>query len=146
MSIKEIFIREVASATDTNTVYEAAQFMRKAHVGSLVVVNEQHNPIGILTDRDIVLSVVAAGLDPQVVKVTDVMTADPLVVHEEADLWGTIQIMRTHGVRRLPVVNDQHQLVGIIAADDMLELLIRQGSTLIELIGREQMRELNRLG
>lgn len=146
MSIKEIFIREVASATDTNTVHEAAQFMRKAHVGSLVVVNEQHNPIGILTDRDIVLSVVAAGLDPHVVKVTDVMTADPLVVHEEADLWGTIQIMRTHGVRRLPVVNDQHQLVGIIAADDMLELLIKQGYTLIELIGREQMKELNRLG
>lgn len=145
MSIKEIFIREVASATDTNTVHEAAQFMRKAHVGSLVVVNEQHNPIGILTDRDIVLSVVAAGLNPSTVKVTEVMTPEPLVVHEEADLWGTIQIMRTHGVRRLPVVNDQHQLVGIIAADDMLELLAKQSYTLIELIGQEQIKELNRL-
>jgi len=145
MSIRDMFIREVASASDGNTVYEAAMFMRKAHVGSLVVVNEQHNPIGILTDRDIVLSVVAAGLEPREVKVTDVMTRDPLVVHEEADLWGTIQIMRAHGVRRLPVVNNQHQLVGIIAADDMLELLAKQGYTLIELIGQEKIKELNRL-
>jgi CBS domain-containing protein len=145
MSIKDIFIREVASASDGNTIHEAAMFMRKAHVGSLVVVNDQHAPIGILTDRDIVLSVVAAGLEPKAVKVTDVMTRDPLVVHEDADLWGTIQIMRAHGVRRLPVVNSQHQLVGIIAADDMLELLAKQGYTLIELIGQEQMKELNRL-
>lgn len=145
MSIKDIFIREVASASDGNTVHEAAMFMRNAHVGSLVVVDDQHTPIGILTDRDIVLSVVAAGLEPKTVKVTDVMTRDPLVVHEDADLWGTIQIMRAHGVRRLPVVNSQHKLVGIIAADDMLELLAKQGYTLIELIGQEQIKELNRL-
>lgn len=145
MSIKEIFIREVAAASDTDTVHEAALFMRKAHVGSLVVVNAQRNPVGILTDRDIVLSVVAAGLEPKNVKVTEVMTSNPMVVHEEADLWDTIQIMRAHGVRRLPVVNDQHQLVGIIAADDMLELLVKQGYTLIELIGQEQIKELNRL-
>ena len=145
MSIKEIFIREVAVASDHNTVNEAALFMRKAHVGSLVVVNEKKVPVGIVTDRDIVLSVVAAGLEPDGLKITEVMTPEPAVVHEDASIWDTIQLMRDHGIRRLPVVNGNRELAGIITADDMLDLLSNQLHALIELIGLEQMREINRL-
>lgn len=146
MTIKEIFIREVAVANDSNTIVEAALFMRKAHVGSLVVVNAQKVPVGIVTDRDIVLSVVAAGLKPDGLKITEVMTPNPTVVNEDASIWDTIQLMRSHGIRRMPVVNEKGELAGIISADDMLDLLSNQLHALIELIGQEQIREINRLG
>ncbi len=146
MTIKEIFIREVAIANDSNTIVEAALFMRKAHVGSLVVINAQKVPVGIVTDRDIVLSVVAAGLEPDGLKITEVMTPNPTVVNENASIWDTIQLMRSHGIRRMPVVNEKGELAGIISADDMLDLLSNQLHALIELIGQEQIREINRLG
>jgi CBS domain-containing protein len=146
MSIKGIFIREVAVANDHNTIHEAALFMRKAHVGCLVVVNGRKIPVGIVTDRDVVLSVVAAGLEPDDLKITEIMTPDPTVVHEDASIWSTIQTMRDKGIRRLPVVNGSQELVGIITADDMLDLLSKQLHSLIEVIDQEQIREINRLG
>lgn len=145
MTIQDIFERGVAMATEQNTVHEAAMFMRQAHVGCLVVVNATHHPIGIVTDRDIVLSVVAAGLEPSGIKVTEIMTTPLVSVRENTPVMEVILTMRTHGVRRLPVVNDRNQVVGIIAIDDMMEVLSRELRALVELIDREQIIELNRL-
>ena len=145
MTIEEIFERGVAMASEQNTVYEAAMFMRQAHVGCLVVVNASRHPIGMVTDRDIVLSVVAAGLKPDGIKVTEIMTTPPVAVHETAPVMDVIKTMRSHGVRRLPVVNDRHQVVGLIAIDDLLEILSRELRSLVELIDREQIIELNKL-
>lgn len=122
MRISDICNRKVVDIRATTPVSEAAKLMRQHHVGALVVVeqpNGERLPIGILTDRDIVVSVVAADIDPSSVTVGDVMSRHPATCGEDEELFDAIETMRNHGVRRLPVVNDKGGLVGILAADDI---------------------------
>ena len=144
MPIGEICNREVVFARRDETVREAAQLMREHHVGDLVVVDERDGrrvPAGILTDRDIAVGIVAKHLDPDALAVGDVMGAELAIVRESDGVAETIELMRSKGVRRIPVVDAGGALVGIVTADDMLDLLAEELSAIVRIVSREQRRE-----
>lgn len=144
MAIGEICSREVLFARREESVAAAARQMRESHVGCLVVADEDGGkrvPVGILTDRDITVAVVAPGLDAEVILVGDVMSAELLSVQEDAGIAETVELMRLRGIRRLPVTDADGALVGLIAADDILSLLAEEISGLAGMISREEKRE-----
>jgi len=144
VAIGEICNREVVFARENESVLSAALLMREHHVGSLVVIAESAGmrvPIGILTDRDIAVGVVALGLDPEATVVGAVMSPEVVVERENAGVAETVALMRQKGLRRLPVVDRAGGLVGLIAADDLLELLAEEMSGLAAVVAREQRRE-----
>ncbi len=119
--------------------------MRDLHVGALVIVEEpaaRPRPVGILTDRDIVVQVLAKA--PETLPglaVKDVMSSELVLVHETDSVEEAINRMRGRGVRRLPVVDDQGALIGILALDDVLETFAEEIRDLTHVPGREQRRE-----
>ena len=144
MPIGKVCVREVLVAPKSTTVQEAARIMRQHHVGDLVVVDTVDGrkiPAGIVTDRDIVISVVATKLDPAVFTVGDLVTAELATVREDQGIFETIQQMRVQGVRRMPVVDGDGALVGIVAVDDLIQLLGEELHELSRLISREQVHE-----
>jgi CBS domain-containing protein len=144
MPIGEICTRDTVVCDRNTTVTEAAQLMRKHHVGDLVVIEESEGkriPVGIVTDRDIVVSVVSMKLDPNVFSVGDLVFTDVVTIREDQGIFETMQQMRKHGVRRIPVVDRRGGLAGIISIDDLIQLLAEEMNELAKLISREQARE-----
>jgi len=144
MSVGEFCNREVIVANKDTTVVEIAQLMRQHHVGSIVIVesNGSNNvPVGIITDRDIVLEIVAPQLDLDAVTAGDIMSGELLIAREVDGLWETLKRMRSHGVRRVPVINDEEVLLGILSVDDTLEILSNEFSELVSLMNRERHKE-----
>ena len=140
----EICSREVVYATRETTVQAAAKLMRHYHVGTVVVVDElsgSRMPIGIVTDRDVVVEVNAVDLNPNVITVGDIMAPDLVTVREDEGLLEAMEIMRFKGVRRLPVVTREGRLVGIISIDDLLEVLAEEMSGMTRIVGRERAHE-----
>jgi len=145
MPIGDICVREVVTATRETTIQQAAQLMRENHVGDLLVVDQQNGartPVGIVTDRDIVIAVVAPGLDPAVLSVGDVMGPELETVNEDEGIFETLHHMRDAGVRRIPVVRDNNELIGIVSTDDIVQLLADEMTEVAKLISREQRREM----
>ncbi|CAB3767298.1 hypothetical protein GQ57_16635 [Burkholderia sp. MSh2] len=115
--------RDVAMCSARTTVVEAAAMMRDAHVGDLVVVRDREGrcePVGMLTDRDIVLAVVSPDAPAGALFVGDIMSEPVAVANVDDDIWLLAKRMRQYGVRRLPVVGDGGELVGIVSLDDLL--------------------------
>lgn len=147
MTIGEFCNREVVIAAQDSSIVEVAKRMRQYHVGDVVVVDSsgsENKPIGILTDRDIVLKIVAGEVDHNSVIAGDVMSRELLLGRAQDGIWVTLQRMRSHGVRRLPVVNDRGGLEGIVTVDDLLELLSEELLSLSRLVNREIEREKER--
>lgn len=144
MPISEFCNREVMFATRETSIPEAAQLMRQYHVGDLVVVDEINGnrvPVGIVTDRDIVIEIIAHALDLNDFSVGDIMSPQLVSVQEKEGLFETIRLMRTKGIRRIPVVNQGGGLEGIVSADDILDLLAEEMAELAKVAPREQERE-----
>lgn len=144
MAIGEMCNREVVFALSETTVLEASRLMRQHHVGDLVVVDEldgKRVPVGIVTDRDIVMEIVCMELEASVLTVGDIMSRELATVRESEGVFETIRHMRAKGVRRLPVVNVEGALVGIVTLDDLLEILAEEMSELARLISTERKRE-----
>lgn len=145
MTVGKICTRTTVVAPKTELIVDAAKRMRTSHVGDLVVVENRFGrpyPIGIVTDRDIVVSVVAG--DPDHINdllVGDVMTDDVITAREDEDVEAALKRMEEHGVRRLPIVDRDGALVGILTLDDALEYLTEQQTELVNLVAREQRRE-----
>jgi CBS domain-containing protein len=147
MPIGEICIREVVICDRAANVAEAAQLMRRYHVGDLVIVEQSEGkrvPVGLITDRDIVTSVVALKLDPAKVAVGDLISREVILVREDQGVFETIEHMRAYGIRRVPVVDQHGALVGIVAVDDLIELLADELEKVSKLIAREQAGEAQR--
>ncbi len=126
------------------TVLEAAQIMRHSHTGDLVVVDDGDDkaaPLGLLTDRDIVVEVLAKGLDPATTRVGAVIRTPVVIASETEDTSHALELMRVHGVRRLPIVNHEGTLIGIVTADDILRNLALDANSLVDIMSREQSRE-----
>ncbi|HET9923242.1 MAG TPA: CBS domain-containing protein [Methylomirabilota bacterium] len=117
-----ICTKPVVTASAQMTVDQAARAMRSKNVGALVVVNAGR-PVGMLTDRDVAVEVVAKGMDPDTVRVGDVMGKKPVTIREELGILDAAKVFAKTGVRRLPVVTKSGVLVGIIAVDDLIMLL-----------------------
>lgn len=144
MSVGEVCTREVVICEPDDTVLEAARLMRNHHVGDVVVVDRKPAgviPIGILTDRDIVVELLAEEIDLSSVTCADVMSSELTSVVEQDEILDAIELMRSKGVRRVPVVNRQGGLEGIFAVDDVIELVAEQLTDLVALFGRELKRE-----
>lgn len=144
MPVSEICNREVVIVQGETTVHEAAKLMRQNHVGDVVVVEERKGvrvPVGIVTDRDLVVEVMAPDLVQMVITVGDIMAAKISVVKESTGIYEAIQYMRSEGVRRLPVVDEKGGLVGILTLDDLLELLAEELLDLSRLVKHEQKKE-----
>lgn len=122
MSLLNFAREEVVTISPDTSVQEAAQGLRGNNVGCLVVVQEG-KPIGILTDRDVALRVVAAGSDPSTTPVARAMTPRPVVLEEELGLFEALEIMKDRGVRRFPVVDRYGNLSGFFTLDDVLYLI-----------------------
>jgi CBS domain-containing protein len=118
----KICTKPVVTASAQMTVEEAARAMRTRNVGALVVVNAGR-PIGMLTDRDVAIEVVAKGMDPDVARVGDVMHKRPVTIREDLGLFDAAKVFARTGVRRLPVVTKSGVLVGVITVDDLIMLL-----------------------
>jgi CBS domain-containing protein len=144
MTVGEICNREVTIIDQDGSIQEAVRLMREHHVGDVVVVEErggERYPVGILTDRDIVVEILAEGVDMDAVAIKDVMSYQLLETRERDDVADALKLMRSKGVRRLPVVNDQGVLVGILSVDDVIDALAEELMDLATLIRREQLKE-----
>jgi CBS domain-containing protein len=143
MRIGEICTVQTVYCEREETVQGAAMLMRKHHVGDLVVIepNGERVPVGIVTDRDIVVSVIALGLDPASLLVGDIMSDDLLTTSENDDVYETIERMRYRGIRRVPVVNSAGGLTGIVSADDLLEFLAEEMGELSRISSHQQSHE-----
>jgi CBS domain-containing protein len=136
--------RNVSYAYKSMSVNEAARMMREQHVGSLVVVDETDQGrvvVGMLTDRDIVTSIVAKDVDPRIVRVDDAMSRELVSVREEDSILDVLSVMRRKGVRRIPVVDANGALVGLVALDDMLGLVADELRLVVQAIESGRKRE-----
>lgn len=144
MKIGECCNREVVMMNGDESVKFAAELMRIHHVGDVVLVEERDGksiPIGIVTDRDLVVEVMALGLDASGLAVQNIVTRSLLVAKEEDSLFESLKFMREKGVRRLPVVDDNKVLIGIITLDDITELLTEMLYNIVGVVGRQQKDE-----
>lgn len=144
MQIGHICTTNPVTCTPETTVQEAAKMMRTHHVGTLIVVEEINGmciPQGIVTDRDIVVIVLAEGLDPKSIKVMDIMRAELMTALASEDVFETVERMRYKGVRRIPVVNKHGALIGVVSVDDIWKFLAKEVTELSEVTTRQRSRE-----
>jgi CBS domain-containing protein len=143
MNIGEICSRDVVCTDVETPVAAVAKLMRQYHIGDVIVIRNDGGkrvPVGIVTDRDIVLSVVADELAPAALTVGDIMGERLATAEEEEDVFATIQRMRDIGVRRMPIVDAGGALCGIVSIDDIIEVLVGEMTELARLISREHVR------
>ncbi len=143
MNIGEICSRVVLVARRETSVSEAARLMRQHHVGALVVIDEADGarPVGIVTDRDMVVEVLAEGVGPQTLTVGDIMSDEIVNVGAQDGVFETIGLMQGKGVRRVVVTDEAAHLIGIVSLDDLLEVLAEELIGLAKTIAGEQRRE-----
>ena len=144
MTVGTLCNRTVIVAPRSTRVDAAARLMREHHVGSLVVVDATaigNKAAGVVTDRDVVIELVASGVDPATVTIGEIMAPELVIAREADDPLDTLNKMRAKGVRRVPVVNGDGVLVGILAMDDLLGTLSEQLQGMVRTIAQEQARE-----
>ncbi|HNZ56018.1 MAG TPA: CBS domain-containing protein [Methylophilaceae bacterium] len=144
MTISAICNREVITVQLDATILHVATLMRQYHVGDVVVIDNHKDktvPVGIVTDRDVVVEVVATELDGAVITAGDIMVHSLTVIKESSGIFEAITLMSSKGIRRLPVVDDDGNLLGIITLDDLLLLLGKELGAFSKLVAREQKNE-----
>ena len=130
--IKNFATLVVAVVEPETPAVVVAQLMRQHHIGALVVVDatEKTRAVGIVTDRDLVLELMAESLDPALFTAGDIMSVDLVTATPDMDAMDAVQLMKTHRLRRLVIVDDSERLVGIATMEDVLELLARELASL----------------
>lgn len=149
MNVGDYCTRTVITAHTACSIVESARLMREHHVGALVIIAEYKDgerPVGILTDRDLVVEVLAQEVPPDSITVGDIMTRSPVTVREDEDIFKTMDNMREQGIRRLPVTDEIGRLVGILTADDFVVAVYEQMGNMTSLIAHEQMQETRKRG
>jgi CBS domain-containing protein len=145
LKIRDIAVHQPVTARVNESIGTCARRMHDEHVGCLVIVEQNDDsefPVGMLTDRDIAIEVVAFGLDPATMTAGDVMSEKPAVVEEDDDLLDALAHMRERGVRRLPVVRPDGALTGMLALDNLLEALGEEIDGLVGVMRAQRTREL----
>lgn len=126
-------------------IAEVASLMRRHHVGDVVVLGSEQEgarvPIGLITDRDILVETLSLGVDPKLFMASDLMSTPVTTVQEDASLSEALAVMRGKNVRRLPVVNRAGNLFGIITSDDVLNVIAAELSMVAGLIVEQPVRE-----
>lgn len=144
MSVGNLCSHNVVTISPTASIAEAALSMRQHHIGDLVVV-ERHGgrlePVGIVTDRDLVVEVLAQEVAPEKLTVADVMSRDLLVVNQDNGIEHTLLEMDRAGVRRAPVVDADGELIGVLSIDDAIDYLARLSGHIAATIRTERSVE-----
>jgi CBS domain-containing protein len=146
LAVKDFCVRQVITVEADATIVACARMMHDGRVGSIVVVEnrgKKAKPVGILTDRDIATRVVAFELDARTLTAGDVMTPPLVSAQDNEDVIAVLARMRAHGIRRLPVIDAEGNLVGIVAAVDLLEVLSAEVDGLVRILKSEQIQEVN---
>jgi len=133
MSIESLLRRPVQTLPPDASCREAAQLLRDEGVGC-VVISEDERPLGIVTDRDLVVRVMASGRDPDKTPIRDVMSGEPVFLADERGIDQVVATMRQERIRRIPIVDAEGRLEGVVTLDDLLPLLARQLGELAEAI------------
>lgn len=144
MKVGDICKREVVTIHPDASLLDAGKRMRDDHVGCLVVVeskNDTRKPVGMITDRDILVEVLSEGIPLEKVSVGDIMSSDLIAAQENEDVFEAIQTMRRKAIRRIPVVDPGDNLLGIITMDDLLEVVTEEIKDLSGIFSRERDRE-----
>jgi CBS domain-containing protein len=144
MLLKDLCTPDVIACTADKSALHAAKLMRQHHVGDVVVVNDveaDQSPIGVVTDRDIVVEVLGRELDPAKVTLREIMKKPAVIASTSEDVMQAVERMKVHGVRRIPVVDETAKLAGILCLDDLLRRLAVDVANLAEVVTREQDRE-----
>lgn len=141
MSIQKFCTNQVITVREGDPVRDAARKMAERNVGAVVVTDTNSAPVGILTDRDIVMKVVSAGKNPQTSLVADIMSPHVATLPEDEGLMEATRIMMEHGVRRLPIVDGTGKVVGILSMDDILMVLERELNNLSMTISQTMKAE-----
>ncbi|MFP8952623.1 CBS domain-containing protein [Natrialbaceae archaeon A-arb3/5] len=133
MPIENLARSDVVTAQEDESVQELATRMDDSHVGC-VVITDGDEPAGIVTDRDLATRVLGDGMDPADTTAADVMSDDLTTANHTDGFYRATELMSEHGIRRLPVCNDDNELVGIITSDDLNELLADEHMQLSDVI------------
>ena len=146
MNVGLLCRRNVVTVRKTDELTAAAKLMREHHIGYLVVIEPDFTgatarPIGVLTDRDIVVGVVARDADPRTFTVADIMTPNPVVLELGDSISAALVEMRRVGVRRMPVIGNAGELVGLLALDDVLDVLAGELQNAASAIRKERRIE-----
>ncbi|MCE0723749.1 MULTISPECIES: CBS domain-containing protein [Legionella] len=144
MRVGEYCNRNVVVINGNESVKNAAELMRSYHVGDLILLEEQKNkkvPIGIVTDRDLVIEVMAAGVKPDSLLVRDILTEPFTYVYENDSLFDALEMMHSKKIRRLPVVDNDKTLIGIITLDDFIEILAETMVNVVDVVKLQQKKE-----
>ena len=140
----EVCTRSVTVAFRNTTLGGAARLMRDNNAGCLVVVDEVQGlriVVGLLTDRDIVTDIIAAEVNPDTLRVEDVMTTELVTAREADSLIDLLRSMRRKAVRRIPVVGARAELVGLVTLDDLLDIVSEELVLLVGAIDSQSQRE-----
>jgi CBS domain-containing protein len=141
MLLKDICTTDVVYCGRQTTLAQVARLLRARHTGDVVVVDDpdgERVPVGLITDRDIVVKVIGADLDPRQVTAGQLMRTPLVTAADSEDSSQAIARMRAHGVRRLPVTGSAGRLVGIVTLDDLLRLIVADAGTLLDIVSKEQ--------
>jgi len=144
MLLKDVCTVDVVCCGPDTRITDAAHLMRQKHVGDLIVVDEPDGdrvPVGVVTDRDIVVEVLGKDLDPAATRLADIMRTPVVIASENEDTAVAVERMRVHGVRRIPVVGRGGALVGVITLDDLLKLFAADVDALLDVVIKGQARE-----
>jgi len=144
MRISEICRREVVTCARKTSGGELARLMRDRHVGDVIVVETQGGksvPVGIVTDRDLVVHVIAAAVAPDSVTAEDLMIGDIVTATDSEFVYDAIWHMRSKGVRRLPIVDGRGALVGVLTMDDVTRFLAEELGELARIAPHQEVIE-----
>ncbi|HLW73684.1 MAG TPA: CBS domain-containing protein [Gammaproteobacteria bacterium] len=144
MKIGELCNRVVIYVHEDESVRRVTEIMRRYHVGNVVVTqfgDKEQRPVGMVTDRDVVVEVIAQGVDPDETTAGDIMSEKLLIVREDEEVMDVVEAMRKKGIRRVPVVDVGGSLVGVVALDDLLQLFASGLSAMADIVGTQRYQE-----
>jgi CBS domain-containing protein len=143
-SLDQLYEKDVVCLKASNTVFDAAKEMLENHVGDVVVVEEKNGktvPVGMVTDRDIVISSIAKKLNPESVLLSEIMANNIVTASEEANLSDLIKCIYDEGVSRLPIVDSSGTLKGVLSSKRLFQYLAQGLCELSSLSVQQQQRE-----
>ena len=144
MTVGKYCERELEPLSRDASLQEAALMMRSHHVGEVIVVDKldgKNIPVGVVTDRDLVIEIMALAVDVEQISVGNIMSLELITVRHDYSLSDTLDIMQRHGVRRLPVVDNSGALLGIINIEVTLKVLCQDLSKMLTLFNNERDNE-----
>lgn len=144
MSVGQHCDKKMSLLAQDASILEAAQVMRKNHVGEVVIVEQQADktiPVGIITDRDLVIEIIAMEIDLEQINVGSIVCFEIITVSKDTSLTKALEIMQLHGVRRAPVVDGNGALMGLISIESILKVLSQDMAKILKLFNTERRIE-----